>query len=557
MLRLAFRTALGRRVTVLAILAVIAASGGVVALGFAQQSASASAAAGERAANLLLAATDAQDSALRTYAASGSISDASAYSVADQATNDAQLALASYASDPQVARPVTHVVRAVEAWQVQAGAAESSIALNGAVTGANARATDLARIRSYDATTLLAFQAERAASLTRSTMIAAIAIPLVIILLAAWEQWFIVRRIEYQQGLMSGAAVFSAQQAEFADAIQIADSEDEVHGLLKHQLARVVPGSHSTVLRRNNSENRLEPVTGLPPAASVDAEALKPRDCLAIRFARSMQSSEADAPGASLETCKICSRSGNAQRLCIPSVIRGEVIGSVLVVGDFECTPQYRQRVESTVAQASPVLGTLRTLARAESQAATDGLTGLPNSRSFQEALIRLTASAMRSGRPLSALMLDVDHFKRVNDHFGHDRGDQVLASVAATIARSIRASDFAARYGGEEFVVLLPDTDSDGASELAEKLRTVIACTPLNAIGTLTASIGVATMCDHTPDGDALVKAADHALYIAKEHGRNRVEVAAEPEVADASPIGPSRGPDSFAGRHSFALQP
>jgi diguanylate cyclase len=173
------------------------------------------------------------------------------------------------------------------------------------------------------------------------------------------------------------------------------------------------------------------------------------------------------------------------------------------------------------------VLGNLRTLALAERQAATDGLTGLANNRSFRDVLKRSTALADRAGVPLSALMLDIDHFKKVNDNFGHDRGDQALAAIAAAIAGGIRASDFAARYGGEEFVVLLPDTNLDGALAVAETLRTAIASMPLAAIGLLTVSVGVATMPDHAADGDTLIRAADGALYLAKERGRNRVEVA------------------------------
>ena len=142
------------------------------------------------------------------------------------------------------------------------------------------------------------------------------------------------------------------------------------------------------------------PVTELPSAASIDdvAGEFEPRDCLAVRFGRSVQSSSADDEGASLERCQICSRSGREQRLCVPSLVRGEVIGSVLVAGDDECSTENRQRVESTIAQASPVLGNLRTLALAERQAATDGMTGLANNRSFRDVLKRYAALADRAG---------------------------------------------------------------------------------------------------------------------------------------------------------------
>ena len=170
-------------------------------------------------------------------------------------------------------------------------------------------------------------------------------------------------------------------------------------------------------------------------------------------------------------------------------------------------------------------------------------LTGLANNRSFRDVLKRYTALADRAGTPLSALMLDIDHFKKVNDNFGHDRGDQALAAIAAALAGGIRASDFAARYGGEEFVILLPNTDLEGALSVAETLRTAVASMPLAGIGLLTVSIGVATMPDHATDADTLVRAADGALYLAKERGRNRVEVASRSESRSSDPHGKRSG--------------
>jgi diguanylate cyclase (GGDEF)-like protein len=121
--------------------------------------------------------------------------------------------------------------------------------------------------------------------------------------------------------------------------------------------------------------------------------------------------------------------------------------------------------------------------------------------------------------------MLDLDHFKAINDSFGHQRGDQVLAAVGDLLSEEIRASDFVGRYGGEEFVVLLPHTGRAGGMELAEKLRDGIEGLCVRGLGrTLSASFGVAALPDDAGDPAELLRCADRALYAAKAAGRNRV---------------------------------
>jgi diguanylate cyclase (GGDEF)-like protein len=187
--------------------------------------------------------------------------------------------------------------------------------------------------------------------------------------------------------------------------------------------------------------------------------------------------------------------------------------------------------------QAAPILANLRNLAIAEHRAATDPLTKLPNARSVQEALIRMVAQAQRAHTPLSAVVIDLDHFKALNDRHGHQAGDEVLEVFSATLRRGVRASDFAGRWGGEEFVVLLHDTGLDGAMLAAEKLRASFEGLEVPGVNAhITASLGVATLPDHAADGPALIRAADRALYRAKTAGRNRVAagVAADLPVPD-----------------------
>jgi diguanylate cyclase (GGDEF)-like protein len=173
--------------------------------------------------------------------------------------------------------------------------------------------------------------------------------------------------------------------------------------------------------------------------------------------------------------------------------------------------------------------------AELDRQARSDPLTGLFNRRGFGERMQLAMASAQRSGRPLAVAMLDADHFKRVNDTFGHDVGDLVLRFLARTLQGRVRASDTAARLGGEEFVALLPDTGVEGALVMAEGLREAIAAHLDPVYGRITVSIGVAAMVGEEGDGPLLLHRADEALYRAKREGRNRV-CTAEPEDAAAA---------------------
>ena len=150
--------------------------------------------------------------------------------------------------------------------------------------------------------------------------------------------------------------------------------------------------------------------------------------------------------------------------------------------------------MRETVAQAAPALANLRNLAVAEFRAATDSLTGLPNRRGLTDTLRRMVAQAARSGSLFSLRSLDLDHFKRINDQFGHAVGDQVLAAVGVALHTSMRESDFAGRHGGEEFLVLLTDTGLVGALEVAEKIHRTIGEILIAAVGRrVTVSIGVA----------------------------------------------------------------
>ena len=164
---------------------------------------------------------------------------------------------------------------------------------------------------------------------------------------------------------------------------------------------------------------------------------------------------------------------------------------------------------------------------RARDLARTDELTGLANRRAFVEQGSAAIDQARRYHRPLSLVMLDIDHFKRINDQYGHAVGDSALQHVAAALRRTARAADTPGRLGGEEFALLLPETACDAATVLAERLRRDVATVTVPANGTtvrLTCSFGVAQFSGAAATLDALLGAADAALYQAKAEGRDRV---------------------------------
>jgi diguanylate cyclase (GGDEF)-like protein len=164
-------------------------------------------------------------------------------------------------------------------------------------------------------------------------------------------------------------------------------------------------------------------------------------------------------------------------------------------------------------------------------RAVRDALTGVHNRGYLEESLAREEARARRSGTPLGVVMIDIDHFKRFNDTYGHAAGDAVLRTVGQYVMSLTRGEDIFCRYGGEEFVLIMIDTTARAALERAESLRAGVQALAIEhdgqAIGPITLSIGVAMIPDNATDGQAALKAADEALYRAKQGGRNRVVVA------------------------------
>ncbi len=159
--------------------------------------------------------------------------------------------------------------------------------------------------------------------------------------------------------------------------------------------------------------------------------------------------------------------------------------------------------------------------------AITDGLTNLHNHRHFQEYIEAEIKEVNRYSKPLTLLMIDIDHFKLLNDTYGHPQGDRVLKKLSDSIMQTIRDVDYAARYGGEEFCIVLPNTDASGAYKIAERLRKRIEALSIrsdkgDAIR-FTVSIGLSSVPGDARNKDDVIQHADHALYVSKEKGRNR----------------------------------
>jgi diguanylate cyclase (GGDEF)-like protein len=213
--------------------------------------------------------------------------------------------------------------------------------------------------------------------------------------------------------------------------------------------------------------------------------------------------------------------------VCVPLMVQGEMLGILHLENDKLADPDEQPLAVAFAEHAALTLANLRLRERLHAQAMRDGLTGIFNRRFMEESLLREARRADRSQMPLSVIMIDIDHFKRFNDNFGHPAGDALLRGVGKMLQAEMRGGDLACRYGGEEFTVILPATPLPAACEIAERLRMKTQELDIamegRALDKITISLGVASYPQHGDSWEAVVHAADLALLNAKTT-RNRV---------------------------------
>ena len=218
----------------------------------------------------------------------------------------------------------------------------------------------------------------------------------------------------------------------------------------------------------------------------------------------------------------------------VPLFAEGRAIGALVVEHAMRSGSRIERRVVSALerfaSHAALALRNAWLLEQMQELASTDGLTAVANRRTFESTLDKELARAERTGNSVGLVLLDIDHFKMLNDSHGHQIGDDVLRQVAAALSSTSRKFETVARYGGEEFAVLLPGASGDEAVAAAERLRRALS--EADTIVPVTASAGVAVYPVHAADGSSLVAAADKALYTSKRRGRNRVSYARVPRT-------------------------
>lgn len=246
----------------------------------------------------------------------------------------------------------------------------------------------------------------------------------------------------------------------------------------------------------------------------------------------------ADTAKAGLPALRDGRRYRTGSFICYPFKIGDGKFGVLSVtdkVDGTEYTTQDLEMLNAVAPQFNVLIDRATLISKAgeyQQLSVTDPLTGLLNRRYLRERLAEEVQRTMRTGAPMSFMMIDVDEFKSYNDAFGHAEGDVALQTVARCLKETLRAADVAVRFGGEEFSILLPQTSPDEARVIGERVRARVAATRFRN-RPITVSIGIATCCNNIKTADGLIEAADKALYIAKHEGRNRIKQFDEKEQA------------------------
>jgi diguanylate cyclase (GGDEF)-like protein len=309
-------------------------------------------------------------------------------------------------------------------------------------------------------------------------------------------------------------------EAQLSRALEMADDEVAAYDTIQRAAEIAAPGAPMELMLADNSHAHLDRVVrgggdaGEAPGCPVSS----PDQCVAARRAQTQLFPDSEA----LDACPMLRHRGGDpfSAVCVPVSIMGRTVGVVHATGtiDGPIDDEGVQALQVLANQAGHRLGMLRIMAETQLQASTDPLTGLMNRRSLENRARVLRAT----GLEFAVVMCDLDHFKALNDRFGHETGDRALRVFSETLRDSVRAEDLTCRYGGEEFVVLLPGIQTHEAIEAMERVREELArATSRGDVPSFTASFGIAHISDADDFEDLLVR-ADRALFAAKDAGRD-----------------------------------
>ncbi len=307
-------------------------------------------------------------------------------------------------------------------------------------------------------------------------------------------------------------------------------------------LARSSGASKPGAAPRKNGASATPPSNGAPAKfTQEDAAALERAKTLVHGILRSLSAHIDRLTGESskFETDLVEHKNAITKAMTVASIRELERV----IIGQLDEMRGANDRYRAELAAANATIREQEEqLAQLQSDAGMDFLTDLPNRRAFEKRLDEFMDMARRYGKPFSLVIVDIDHFKQINDQFGHLAGDRILRAIARVLSEHMRTSDFIARFGGEEFVAILPETTITQARALAEKLRTKVERAVFRYEGTainVTISAGVSESVVESDTQDRLFGRADAALYRAKKAGRNCVEVAvrgSEPKEVEST---------------------
>jgi diguanylate cyclase (GGDEF)-like protein len=407
---------------------------------------------------------------------------------------------------------------------------------------ASAKEMETVRNTSYEMsaeeTRLLSLDQTAASENARRTLLAGAAGLSLCCFILAFVFWLVraegLKRRESEESLKLALALAKKRADEEAifsgmtNFLQSCRNMDEAYDIIGRTVAKLLPETSGGIFLFNNSRNLVERAGNWGDLTGAETEFVA-EHCWALRSGR-IHVAHKDG----LEPhCLHFKEKPHGGTVCIPMQAHGDTLGLFVVsAGSRDALTDHEMRIMRGVSeQASLVVSNLRLQHRLLNQSIRDPLTGLFNRRYLEETMDREFSRAERNGQPVSALVMDIDHFKKFNDTQGHDAGDAVLVHFAQVLAKAARKEDVAARYGGEEFVLLLPGATAEMAekrgNEICAATRAMKVALGKGAVGAVTVSIGVATFPEFGAKPDQLLTSADEALYDAKHNGRDQVRRA------------------------------